>query len=93
MALNISIWTLKAVSIVNLSCYFVKRVYKHICLSVSVLYISEAEKKIGFHLSLALACNASWVQYPNHLELMNLARVISIRVDQTGLPPGVHSTK
>uniref|UniRef100_A0A1B6LQD6 Tripeptidyl-peptidase 2 n=1 Tax=Graphocephala atropunctata TaxID=36148 RepID=A0A1B6LQD6_9HEMI len=52
----------------------------------------EAEKKIEFQISLVLACSAPWVQYPSHLEMMNIARVMSIRVDPTGLSPGVHNT-
>lgn len=43
-------------------------------------------------MSLVLVCSASWVQHPTHLEVMNLARAISIRVDPTGLFPGVHNT-
>lgn len=57
-----------------------------------LLTVSEADKKIQFQMSLVLVCSASWVQHPTHLEVMNLPRAISIRVDPTGLSPGVHNT-
>jgi len=50
------------------------------------------EKKINFQMSLALVCSAPWVQCPSLLEMMNVQRTISVRIDPTGLPYGVHNT-
>uniref|UniRef100_A0A1B6CLJ0 Tripeptidyl-peptidase 2 n=1 Tax=Clastoptera arizonana TaxID=38151 RepID=A0A1B6CLJ0_9HEMI len=52
----------------------------------------DPKKKIGFNLSLVLVCNATWVECPSHLELMNIVRMISVKVHLSGLPEGVHST-
>ncbi|GLH08749.1 Tripeptidyl-peptidase 2 [Gryllus bimaculatus] len=52
----------------------------------------DASKKIDFGMKLVLSCNESWVQYPSHLDLMNMARIFTVRVDPTGLPHGVHFT-
>lgn len=52
----------------------------------------DPEKKISFQMSLALACNADWVHCPDYLELMNLGRMVSVKVDPTSLPAGVHNT-
>ncbi|XP_039278356.1 tripeptidyl-peptidase 2 isoform X2 [Nilaparvata lugens] len=51
-----------------------------------------SEKKIDFQMSLALACDASWVSCPSYLEMMNIQRVFSVKVDPSGLPEGVHRT-
>ncbi|XP_043258788.1 tripeptidyl-peptidase 2 isoform X2 [Colletes gigas] len=48
--------------------------------------------KIAFNLKLTLVCDASWVQFPTHLDLMHMARAFAIRVDATNLPEGVHAT-
>ena len=50
----------------------------------------DAESKIQFDLHLALTCNASWVQIPKHFDLMFMLRGFAIKVDPTGLAPGVH---
>lgn len=50
----------------------------------------DAASKINFNLKLALACNSSWVQIPKHLDLMFMLRGFSVKVDPTGLAPGVH---
>ncbi|KAG7205321.1 hypothetical protein KM043_007323 [Ampulex compressa] len=49
-------------------------------------------RKIDFNLKLTLACDASWVQYPMHLDLMHMPRMFSIRVEGSNLPEGVHVT-
>ena len=55
--------------------------------------ISEKEEKIAFKMQLNLVCDASYVQCPSHLELMNSSRSISVKVDPRGLPAGVHFTQ
>ncbi len=50
----------------------------------------DANSKIKFNLQLSLACNASWVQVPKHFDLMYMARGFAVKVDPTGLAPGVH---
>lgn len=53
---------------------------------------ADPEKKISFQMSLALSCNADWVHCPDYLELMNLGRMISVKIDPTSLSAGVHNT-
>lgn len=51
-----------------------------------------ASTKIDFCLRLTLVCEAAYVNCPAHLELTNIARIFSVKVDAKDLPPGVHST-
>jgi len=55
--------------------------------------VSDNDEKIAFCLQLSLVCDATWVQCPSHLELMNCPRSISLKVDPRGLPHGVHFTE
>lgn len=52
----------------------------------------EPREKLAFQMSLALSCDAPWVSHPDHVEMTNISRNIQVRVDPTGLNPGVHST-
>ncbi|XP_018353839.1 PREDICTED: tripeptidyl-peptidase 2 isoform X2 [Trachymyrmex septentrionalis] len=52
----------------------------------------DPARKIDFNLKLTLVCDASWVQFPTHLDLMHMPRAFAIRVDATNLPEGVHAT-
>ena len=63
---------------------------------VNLLYFimaSEQREKIAFNVRVNLVCSASWVQAPNHIDLHNQARAISIRVDPRGLASGPHFTE
>ncbi|XP_068626596.1 tripeptidyl-peptidase 2 [Battus philenor] len=51
---------------------------------------SVIPKQIEFGIRLALACGASWVSAPAHLELMNASRALALRLHTAGLPPGAH---
>lgn len=53
----------------------------------------EASRKINFNLQLALVCKGAFVSYPVHLNLTNVARVFSVKVDTKDLPVGVHATQ
>ncbi|XP_015431328.1 PREDICTED: tripeptidyl-peptidase 2 [Dufourea novaeangliae] len=48
--------------------------------------------KIAFNLKLTLVCDAPWVQFPTHLDLMHMARAFAVRVDASNLQEGVHAT-
>lgn len=52
----------------------------------------EASTKIGFNLKLALVCDAGYVSHPQHLDLSNMARVFSVKVDTQDLEHGFHAT-
>lgn len=49
--------------------------------------------KINFNMKLSLVCSEPWVQVPTHLDLVNISRVLSIRIDPTSLAEGVHFTR
>lgn len=52
----------------------------------------DADRKINFQMSLCLTSDVSWVLVPKYLELMYMARNFNIKVDPSGLSPGVHTT-
>ncbi|RLU16741.1 hypothetical protein DMN91_010941 [Ooceraea biroi] len=52
----------------------------------------DPSRKIDFNLKLTLVCDASWVQFPTHLDLMHMPRAFAIRVDASNLSEGVHAT-
>jgi len=51
---------------------------------------TEPSEKINYRCHIALCSTQPWVTCPAHLELMNMSRSFSVKVDPTGLPPGVH---
>ncbi|PNF43825.1 Tripeptidyl-peptidase 2 [Cryptotermes secundus] len=53
---------------------------------------TDPSKKIGFGIKLTLVCSEPWVECPSHLDLMNIARMFTVQIDPTGLPPGVHTS-
>ncbi|XP_044020581.1 tripeptidyl-peptidase 2 isoform X2 [Aphidius gifuensis] len=53
---------------------------------------TDASCKINFNIRLSLVCDASWVQFPSHFELMNMSRSFTVRIDAVKLPSGVHTT-
>jgi len=46
--------------------------------------------KIAFSCRMALTSTAAWVDCPAHLELMNMQRQFTLKVNPTGLSTGVH---
>ncbi|KAH0553976.1 tripeptidyl-peptidase 2 isoform X2 [Cotesia glomerata] len=52
----------------------------------------DATRKINFNLRLSLVCDAAWVQFPSHFELMHMSRAFTVRIDGVKLPEGVHAT-
>ncbi|KAF0761001.1 tripeptidyl-peptidase 2 [Aphis craccivora] len=59
---------------------------------LSFINYFDAEKKINFQMSLCLTSDVSWVSVPKYLELMYMSRNFSIKIDPSGLHPGVHTT-
>ncbi|XP_014663971.1 PREDICTED: tripeptidyl-peptidase 2-like [Priapulus caudatus] len=53
----------------------------------------DARDKISFCMRLNLICNATWVSAPSHLQLMNMTRMFTVKIDPTGLDIGVHYTE
>ena len=47
-------------------------------------------EKIAFNCRMALTCSAAWVDCPAYLELMNMQRQFTVKVNPTGLCTGVH---
>ncbi|XP_073993244.1 tripeptidyl-peptidase II isoform X1 [Rhodnius prolixus] len=52
----------------------------------------DIKEKLNFRVSLALTCDAPWVQHPSLLEMTNLNRSVQVRIDPEGLEQGVHAT-
>lgn len=52
----------------------------------------KVDAKLQFNMKLALVCKASYVSHPSHLDLANMARTFSIKIDTGGLAHGVHNT-
>ncbi|XP_046586806.1 tripeptidyl-peptidase 2 isoform X1 [Neodiprion lecontei] len=52
----------------------------------------EPTRKINFNLRLSLVSDASWIQFPTHLDLMHMPRAFAVRVESGLLPEGVHAT-
>ena len=50
-------------------------------------------EKIAFSCRLALTCGAAWLECPTYLELMNMQRQFTVKLNPTGLPTGVHFTE
>lgn len=51
-----------------------------------------AEKKIYYNQKFVLSCDATYISYPSHLDLSNVARMFAIKIDTDGLAEGLHST-
>lgn len=43
-------------------------------------------------MSLCLISDASWISVPKYLELMYMARTFVVKIDPSGLHPGVHTS-
>ena len=54
---------------------------------------TEQTEKISFNMRFCMTCDADWVTHPQHLELMNVSRSFSVKVDTSGLSEGVHYTE
>jgi tripeptidyl-peptidase-2 len=50
----------------------------------------DQKNKIDFNVRFSLVTTSPWIQCASHLEMMNQARVFSVRVDPRGLAPGPH---
>ncbi|KAK6617784.1 hypothetical protein RUM43_014012 [Polyplax serrata] len=53
---------------------------------------TDNDSKINFNMRFALLCDDTWVSASSHLDLMNITRTLSVRIDPTCLPEGVHSS-
>ena len=60
--------------------------------SVTPVFRKDADNrdKIDFELRVTLESTAKWVECADHMMLMSGGRRLSIKVDPTRLPPGVH---
>jgi len=47
-------------------------------------------EKIAFSCRLALTCSSAWVDCPAYLELMNMQRQFTVKLNPIGLSAGVH---
>lgn len=54
---------------------------------------SASKAKIEFNKRLTLIPSESWIQCGSFLDLCYSARSIVVKIDPTGLPPGVHTGK
>uniref|UniRef100_A0ABD2WWK7 Tripeptidyl-peptidase 2 n=1 Tax=Trichogramma kaykai TaxID=54128 RepID=A0ABD2WWK7_9HYME len=53
---------------------------------------TDPARKINFNVRITMVCDAPWVHYPTHFDLMHMPRAFAIRIDGTSLPEGVHFT-
>lgn len=63
--------------------------FELICISP----FTDPARKIDFNMRLAMVCDATWVQFPTHFNLMHMSRAFAIRVDATSLSEGAHLTR
>lgn len=61
--------------------------------SLFFLLFSASKAKIEFNKRLTLIPSESWIQCGSFLDLCYSARSIVVKIDPTGLPPGVHTAK
>ena len=60
---------------------------------ITIFFLNiDASRKINFNMRLAMTCDASWVQFPTHFDLMYMPRAFAIRVDACGLSEGAYTT-
>ncbi|KAG5891542.1 hypothetical protein JTB14_028560 [Gonioctena quinquepunctata] len=52
----------------------------------------SAERKIYYNQKFVLTCDASYVSFPLHLDLANVARMFAIKIDTSSLTEGLYST-
>lgn len=63
------------------------------CTKISLHRLVDPSRKIDFNLKLTLVCDASWVQFPTHLDLMHMPRAFAVRVEASNLTAGAHTTR
>ncbi|XP_022914704.1 tripeptidyl-peptidase 2 isoform X2 [Onthophagus taurus] len=54
--------------------------------------VENVSSKLTFNMRLSFVCDASYITYPPHLDLSNGPRGFIVKVDTSGLAPGVHRT-
>lgn len=57
------------------------------------VHFPATKAKIDFNLRLTLLSSAPWVQCGSFLDLCYSARSFVVKIDPTGLPPGVHTAQ
>lgn len=60
---------------------------------VTAFFFVASKAKIEFNKRLTLIPSESWIQCGSFLDLCYSARSLVVKVDPTGLPPGVHAGK
>lgn len=65
--------------------------------SVEPVFLNEKETspkdKIAFNIRATMVSSEPWVQVGSFLDLSYTSRSFSVKVDPTGLPPGVHTAR
>ncbi|XP_058803991.1 tripeptidyl-peptidase 2 isoform X2 [Phymastichus coffea] len=52
----------------------------------------DPARKIDFNMRLAMVCDAAWIHFPTHFNLMHMSRAFAVRVDAAALQEGAHFT-
>lgn len=60
--------------------------------NLTIFFVQDANRKINFGMRLTLISDATWVSCASYLDLCNLSRAFTVRIDGSKLQPGVYNS-